>query len=349
MLKRQAFSYHSIAMKKAPNIFTDFLSALHVPHTYDYSVKSFESMPFQSWFGLSKLLAEYKVDSKGYMLQSSEDMLKLPTPYLAKTNAGQIIVTNIDNTNRVASYLSQGKKEKMSTDEFVKIMPGEVLMAFPASDAEEPDYAEHCRDIFFKEGKNYLLIALIAALVFYLWVTNGIYRHVSLYFVALFDCIGLWFSTYLLQKTLKIHNPAADRVCKVIEEGGCDSVLKTSASSFFGIFSWSEVGFSYFFVSLMCLLIFPQFTGYLALINLCCLPFSFWSVWYQKFRAKAWCTLCLGVQATLWILALCYLLGGWWSYIFPLRIEFVVLIATYALTLLVINKISTKYENSEAI
>ena len=52
---------------------------------------------------------------------------------------------------------------------------------------------------------------------------------------------------------------------------GCDSVLETKASKFFGIFGWSEVGFSYFSVSLLTLLIFPQWICYLALLQ-CLLP-----------------------------------------------------------------------------
>lgn len=39
----------------------------------------------------------------------------------------------------------------------------------------------------------------------------------------------------------------------------------------------------------------------MALINLCALPYSFWSVWYQRFKAKQWCPLCLIVQTLLWI------------------------------------------------
>lgn len=53
------------------------------------------------------------------------------------------------------------------------------------------------------------------------------------------------------------------------------------------------------------LLIFPQYINLLALCNLICLPFSFWSVWYHKFRAHAWCTFCLCVQSMLWLLFFC--------------------------------------------
>jgi hypothetical protein len=39
---------------------------------------------------------------------------------------------------------------------------------------------------------------------------------------------------------------------------------------------------------------------YLAILNLCCLPYTFWSLWYQ-YKAKNWCVLCCTVQALLWL------------------------------------------------
>ena len=161
------------------------------------------------------------------------------------------------------------------------------------------------------------------------------------------DMAGLYLTYLLLQKSLKIHNPTADRVCRVLQEGGCDSVLETKASSFFGIFSWSEVGFAYFSVSLSCLLVFPQWIGCLALCNLLCLPFTFWSIWYQKFRARVWCTLCVSVQCSLWLLFFCYLAGGWLKDLFPLKIEFFVLGLSYLAVLLALNCLLPHFKPSE--
>lgn len=117
-------------------------------------------------------------------------------------------------------------------------------------------------------------------------------------------------------------------------------MLEQKASTFFGIFGWSEVGFSYFTVSLLTLLVFPQYAGYLALINLCCLPFTLWSIWYQRFRAHAWCTLCVSVQGLLWLQFFCWLGGGFYHGLFPLRIQFFVLGATYVAALLLLNRLS---------
>lgn len=152
-----------------------------------------------------------------------------------------------------------------------------------------------------------------------------------------FDCIGLYFSFLLLQKSLNIHTAASERVCGILEQGGCDSIMQLKVSKLFGVFSWSEVGFGYFGISLVTLLIFPHLLPQLALCNVCCLPYTAWSIWYQRFRAHHWCTLCVGVQSTLWALFFCYLGGGWLRHAFPLHIDFLTLIAVYVFAVLFIN------------
>ncbi len=100
-------------------------------------------------------------------------------------------------------------------------------------------------------------------------------------------------------------------------------------------------------MSLSCLLVFPQWIGYLALCNLLCLPFTFWSIWYQKFRARVWCTLCVSVQCSLWLLFFCYLAGGWLKDMFPLKIEFFVLGLSYLAVLLALNRLLPHFKPSE--
>lgn len=89
------------------------------------------------------------------------------------------------------------------------------------------------------------------------------------------------------------------------------------------------------------MLLIPQTLPVLAAINILCLPYTVWSISYQKFKAKVWCTLCVCVQATLWALFATYLLGGWTYQILPLTdnfwIDFLVLGCCYVVALLGIN------------
>lgn len=326
-------------------IFTDFLTELGVPHTQGYSDKQFENMPFKSLFGLSKLLGQYGVEGEGINLSSPGDIVKLDVPFIAHTGGGLVIVTGIKDDS--IRYMTQGVAEEMPLSEFQKAWSGTVFVAYPREDSCEPGYKEHCRDLFFTKAKRWMLWVCAVALFLYLFISNGIYRHVSTVLLALIDIAGLYLTYLLVQKSLKIKNRVADTVCKALQEGGCDNVLEMKAAKFFGIFSWSEVGFTYFSVSLLTLLIFPQWICYLALCNACCLPFTFWSIWYQKFRAKMWCTLCVSVQCSLWMLFFCDLGGGWFSGIFPLKIEFFVLGVTYLFVLLALNRILPVFDKSD--
>ncbi len=117
--------------------------------------------------------------------------------------------------------------------------------------------------------------------------------------------------------------------------------LSRRPQAFFGIVSWSEVGLSYFGVSTAILLIFPQCIGWLALVNLLCLPFTFWSIWYQRFRLHTWCTLCVTTQALLWLQAGSYLWAGAWHHQLSSGWSLAVIAAAYGAALLALNRLTT--------
>ena len=318
-------------------IFTDFLSCLGVRHTVGFSDRQFRSMPFQTLFGLKKLLESYGVYGAGIELGDVSRISDLPVPFIAQTTKGFVIVTAV--TGDAITYLTQSVAETAPRAVVEKALTGKVLVAQPKPDAGEPDYDSHRFTELANKAKKWVLAGACLLLFIYAFVTNGLYERVSTVLLALIDIAGIYITGLLVQKSAHIKNRHADAVCSVVEAGGCDDVLNMPAAKFFGIFGWSEVGFAYFSVSLLCLLMFPQCIGGLALCNLLCLPFSFWSVWYQRFRAKTWCTLCLCVQSMLWLLFFCYLGGGWLKESFPLRIEFFVLGLTYLAVMLGLNAI----------
>ena len=157
--------------------------------------------------------------------------------------------------------------------------------------------------------------------------------------LAAVDFAGIFVTWLLLLKSLKVKSRSADRICGVLQEHGCDHVLEQKASTFFGIFSWSEVGITYFSLSTLLLFLFPSQIHNLALINGCCLPFTVWSIWYQKFRIKTWCTLCVTTQCLLWLQFFCYLAGGWWKDVFPIGLPFFMMVAAYGAVLMAVNKV----------
>ncbi len=330
---------------KAHTLITDYLDLLGVPFTEKYAADRFTSMPFPTMFGFKKLLEEYGVKSEGYHLNDKNEIDRIDAPFLAKTAAGYAIVTKVGSES--IEYKTQGIMETVGREEFLEAWDGNVFLSYPSPDAAEPDYRVHRRLDFLMQAKKWVL-GIIALLLFaYAFVVNDLYRHLSVIFIAAIDILGLYITYLLVQKSLNYHNDAADKVCGVLQAGGCDSILSTKASKFFGLFGWSEVGFAYFSVSLLTLLLFPGMLPWLALCNVCCLPFTVWSIWYQRFRAHKWCTLCVIVQSSLWLLFFCYCFGGWLSMAWPPKIHFIVLGLTYVGVMLGINALMPLIENRE--
>ena len=77
-------------------------------------------------------------------------------------------------------------------------------------------------------------------------------------------------------------------------------MLESDAAKLLGVFGWSEIGLGYFGANILLLQFLPHEIFLLAIINIFTLPYSFWSVWYQKTKARQWCPLCLIVQVLLW-------------------------------------------------
>lgn len=332
-------------MKNGDTIFSLFLESLGVPHTPEYSDDRFRNMTFKSLFGFSRLLKEYGIDNEAYQIADKLEIDRLDTPFMAQGNQKFVIVTSV--TPDSVTYLTETGPVVSTRDNFFRRWNGVVLMAYPDENSIEPDYAAHRRAMIIDAAKKWILIASAAIIALYLFISSGLYADWSDVALLATNGAGLYVSYLLMLKTLNIKSRSADRACGFIETHGCDHVLSSAMSSFMGIFKWSEVGLAYFSVSLMTLLVFPGYTNYLAFLNLFCLPYSFWSVWYQKTRAKAWCTLCLSVQALLWLSFFCYLGGGHIRDIFPLRPEVFILGLSYLTALLAINRLSPYFSKKD--
>lgn len=210
--------------------------------------------------------------------------------------------------------------------------------------ATEPDYTLHRRRCWFNTLMRWGIGVVAAFFVVYLFIINRIFDSWSATVALLLLGAGTYVSYLLILKESHVDSSAADRLCGVIQKEGCATVLATDGSSFMGVLPWAEVGLTYFIVSFLCLLLFPAHClPLLAGISVLCLPYTVWSVSYQRFKAHAWCTMCLTVQSLFWALFAVYLLGGDFHGLFPLHWWTLgLMVAAYAMTLCTIHTIIPK-------
>lgn len=323
-------------MAKDSTILSRWLTLLGVRHTAEYSDERFRTMPFPTLFGLSTLLREYNVEAKGYKIDDKQQIAQLPTPFIAPVNGRFVIVTSVDDTT--LHYCTLGVGEDIPTSEFVKAWSGVAFLASTSKDSVEPGYRKHRLAVIMSQLRNVGLWAIAIVLFGWFFTTRGDLHNWGTIVMTALNAFGLWLSYMLVQKTLGVKTKSGDAVCSVIEAGGCDRIAKSDASTFLGVFHWSEVGLTYFGVSLVAVLLFPEITGWLAAINVCALPYTVWSITYQKFVAKTWCTMCVGVQLTLWIQFIVYLCSGWLEHVFPLSWNALALVMVYVMVMLAINR-----------
>ncbi|MDR0866090.1 MAG: thioredoxin domain-containing protein [Candidatus Symbiothrix sp.] len=297
--------------KTGDNVFTSFLHLLQVKHTRKFSNQYFNEHPHKyNLFGLSKMLSDYGIENAGTKIPDKEtDLYAIELPFIAQVGNEFVIVHTID-TDKV-HYLWNGKKTSIPVADFLQAWTGIILLAEPNSNSIEPEYKEHKKKELLNSIQNYLLLFSGSLLLVLACIKNSLFTNLNLSLLIILNSLGIYVCYLLVQKQLHIHSKYADKICSLFHQSDCNNVLETKAAKLWGVFGWSEIGLGYFSANILLLLFLPYTVSLLAIVNILTLPYSFWSVWYQKFQAKQWCPLCLIVQILLWLIFILNCLFGY--------------------------------------
>lgn len=166
----------------------------------------------------------------------------------------------------------------------------------------EPRYKNHKREEHISRAKRILILLSLCTIFLYTVSWQQILTNTFSLLSLFLNISGTYFCYLIIIKKLHVYNKYADKVCSLLKQQNCNNLLESEASNLGGIIGLGEAGLGYFLSNIFILFYFPQFIGYTVIINTCAIIFSFWSIWYQALRAKQWCTLCLSVIATLWLI-----------------------------------------------
>jgi uncharacterized membrane protein/thiol-disulfide isomerase/thioredoxin len=201
--------------------------------------------------------------------------------------------------HNIVYYKWNGKTISVSPQIFCSSWSGIILLIEPTGSAIEPDYKNNRKKEIRLNFQIGVLIIMICTILVFMYVTNFLYNNINFTLEIIINFIGIFTTILLLYRQLNVSNNFANKICSILKQGDCKNILESKASKIFGI-SWSEIGFSYFISNIFILLFMPQLFPFLVVINICILPYTLWSVWYQKKVTKQWCPLCLIVLALLW-------------------------------------------------
>ncbi len=152
------------------NVFTSFLSLLNVKFTRKYANKYFNEHPHKyNLFGLSKLLSDYGVKNAGIRVKDKkQDLYDVETLFIAHFGNDFVVV---DKTWKdKVSYHWNGKKMTVSSDSFLEVWDGIILLAETFPESIEPDYKKHKKEVLLVLAQKVLLfIAIFLILLFFLY------------------------------------------------------------------------------------------------------------------------------------------------------------------------------------
>lgn len=323
------------------HFYTTLFNILGVRYSHKYLMDLVQRVPHHdSLYGLGYVLTEYNIPYECVRITSKSDLSYNDTPCIVVLNGTFAIITRISDED--VTYVSANHPSHISRAAFDERWNGIVMLLHPDKHSIENNYNYHTK----LDTQTTIKCIGICVSVLLLFLASLLNMHTTWAKVLLLgvNLLGVYCAYLLLQKQLHIPNKLADKICGLAKESHCESVTESDGATIFGLVKLSEVGFGFFLTNLVVLLAFPNSAFWLAIYATCVLPFSFWSIWYQRYKAKSWCVLCLSTLALMWLQAGIYLIGGVYSsmpgsWVVPITIG-----AAYVLSVLLTNKLMSVLE-----
>lgn len=333
------------------NILTSILSRLNVKYTRRFAEKFYNEHPNKlNMLGLSQMLSYYHIENIGIKVAPDEKkkvLSELDTPYI--TFCGNYFAVIIKKTNQGVSYLWNGKRIETDIEQFSNIWSGEILIPEADTNSSEPNYSQNRKRSATAIGINILLAISLSLLGWILTPDNTAHLLTNIWYIIMLisTLSGIFICSLLIMKQMQIHNTYADKICTLLKNGDCNNILELDAAKWMGTISWSETGIGYFIGNLLILVYLPSLIPFMIVINILSLPYTLWSVWYQKTQAKQWCVLCLMVQAILWIAFLAGSLSGLLSWTDFNMVNLLFTFCIYSSSILIAHTIANNVTNKK--
>ncbi|MBD5351333.1 MAG: thioredoxin domain-containing protein [Bacteroides sp.] len=291
-------------------LFEILFHQLGIKHNNNKLNEILRSTPYlNSMYGIGIALSKYKIDNKCVRLVHKDAVRDIPMGIIIFN--GQFVVLQCSDKDGCILHLNKNKTQHISTQELYAGWNGVVTIIQPKESSITSEYSSNKE----KSKTNYIVICGIILLAAFITISVLNHHHFyswALLLVMVVNVLGIGVSFLLLQKQLHIPNKIADKLCGIAKDSHCDEVTQSKGATFLGFFKLSEIGSSFFVVNIITLIFVPLFANALSVIAIIVLPFSFWSIWYQKVKAKSWCVLCLLTLALMWIQAGLYIAGGYY-------------------------------------
>lgn len=291
---------------------TDFYSAiysglklLNIPFTKSYILQFGEQHNGEgTLLCMQELFEDYKIEATAGKFDEKHELLNYPNLHISQlvNNERSYFVTVEKIIDEEIFYYFEGKEISETITDYFKKWSGYALFLNSNSGSEEPNFKYNLRKQFFGKIKlPFLLFTLITAFLIFPLLKSDSYINTTIFCLLIVKFSGLVISIALIYLKFGFKNTFIDEVCKLGVEGGCNNIVQSKSGNVFSFLSWAEVGLFYFGTTLIALLYstkieLQNLLFFLQWFSFFSLFYVIYSISYQKFIAKTWCTLCILIQ-----------------------------------------------------
>ena len=304
----------------------NLLQSLQVPVTNEYLRNLIlEQLYHGSIQTITEILNDLNVESKVYQLEEKDlQLLECPVIVHFKKSENKFVVV-VELHDEDIKYYDPIKNKYIRETKtlFFEKWTGVVLIPFTDERSGDPDYLKHTQEECKEKLINTGIYAGIFVGIFLLFIQILLsHPHEFLIWLPVFlvKIIALFVVLQILKIELGESNSFITKVCKTTD---CGKVLHSKASKLFSWLSMGDLGVIYFGMGTFLLMIAPfinelaSIVYLLFFLNLFTLPYTIFSISYQRFILKTWCPFCLMIMGILWV-EFFFGLTVAWTEIFPL-------------------------------
>ena len=231
------------------------------------------------YFEIKNIVAEVPKDS----------LNNLPNTFIAQfSKNNQFTFVLVKKGNDKLNITTDGKNTiSINNEEFLENWTG-LIIAIEKN--EKPK-----KNVNQKENILKIIIAVCVSLAILQvsWVTKSVLQ--TGYFTL--SIIGFAISYGIVKEKLNL-NSVPSKFCTLTKNSNCETVLNSKESKIFGFIDLSDSSIVYFsFVALA--FVYNPSNALFNILSLLSLPIIIYSIFYQKFKIKKWCPLCLGIAFVL--------------------------------------------------
>ncbi|HMJ69654.1 MAG TPA: vitamin K epoxide reductase family protein [Cyclobacteriaceae bacterium] len=259
---------------------------------------------YPSILSVSDCLTAWSIENAALQIDDTKNIHELSTPFMAGiaiNNSMQFVVVR-ELAPDSAEVIDETGIRKVPIGEFLSNWRGTALLAETNEKSGEKDFETKRRSEKLRSGKSTLVAALgllVVAAALYSWSDFNILP-LTLLGVNLTGLVMAW----VLVRVTVSDSTNGPGICQAGGNFNCKKVLDSPAAKIFGV-SASDIGLLFFFTNFAIVLLSGGASSFyftiLTVAGIASLPYTVFSVIYQWRVVKAWCILCLSVQALLWI------------------------------------------------